>query len=321
MLCDLLLGPWVDPAKAPKFEPEVEELIKNGKEGNEEAIRRTTVSRQRMEEVARELKRHLQSGIHLGTDGVALSELPAFQDKLRQSQKFFVSPDFAQTSLMRFATPETLVKAKEWFRLIHDPMWLEWYYADAPGLRIGALFYSGVTATGEPTYWCYLVDGIGKGPDDSKIFRVYHYRLMPETARVEDGGFFMEIDADEEMAVDKNDFSRQLACYAYDFIIRINSPRITEFRPCDDLTRLNKKRQKLGRAPLCSYQIVDLSRTIKAQLRQADSEGEDGVRFHWRRGHFKLLSGPRYKEPGLHWWTPHTAGRKVYGEVEKEYVA
>ncbi len=108
---------------------------------------------------------------------------------------------------------------------------------------------------------------------------------------------------------------------AYDFIIRINSPRITEFRPGEDLTKLYKKRQRLGRAPLCNYQIVDLSKTIKAHLRQADAEGEGGVRFHWRRGHFKLLSGPRYKEPGLHWWTPHTAGRKVYGEIEKDYVA
>ncbi len=325
MLCDTLLGPWADPAKNPKFEPDVERLIKLGQEqpeGHEDEIRKSPVSRARAEQVIAEIGSYLKSGNHLGKSrGIGFDELPAFKTMLGNSQKFFISPEFAKVSLQRFATPETLAKAKDWFQLIHDPMWLEWHYQERPGLRLGALFYSRTATTGEKTFWCYLTTGLMEKGDDSRQFTIYHYQLLPETARAENGGFYMDVEADEAMDVDTNDMARVLACYAYDFIIRINSPRITEFRACDDLSKINKKRMKLGRAPLCSYQIVDLNRAIKAQLRQADTEGEGGVRFHWRRGHFKLLTGPRYKEPGLHWWTPHTAGRKVYGEIDKEYVA
>lgn len=321
MLCDLLLGPWADPSKHPTFEPEVERLIKLGQEkpeGHEEEFRNSTVTRDRMTQVLAAIEAWLASGLHLSeAGGIGFHELPRFQDLLQRAQKFFVSPEFARTSLLRFSTPETVVKAKEWFQLIHDPMWLEWYYEARPGFRLGALFYSRALAGGERAYWCYLVEGLVNNPRGSatKMFSIYHYRLLPTTVRMEDNGFYMDVEADDGMEIDTNDFARQLACYAYDFIIRINSPRITEFRPCDDLTKINKKRLRLGRAPLCTYQIVDLNRAIKAQLRQTESESEGGVRFHWRRGHFKA------RKTGIFWWSPHTAGRKVNGEVEKEYVA
>ncbi|MFO0906838.1 MAG: hypothetical protein U0835_00460 [Isosphaeraceae bacterium] len=323
MLCDTMMGQWADPAKAPTFEPEVERLMKLAGEGGHEAeIKSANLNLGRLHQVKAALTEWMVHAPHLSeVAGIKFDELATFRDMLRSAQKFYISPEFASASLANFATPETMVSARDWFRLTHDPMWLEWHYDDRPGLRLGALFYTRSAREGLPEFYCYIVLGV-KGDGDIpgyQLFKILHYRLRPDTARLEGGHFRMEI---EELCDNPQNFEGfNLALVAYDFIVRINSPKITEFRPCEDLTLLNRKRARQGKLPLCSYQIVDLNKTIKHDLRLADSEGEGGMRFHWRRGHFKLLSGPRYKEPGLHWWNPHTAGRKVNGEIKKEYVA
>src|SRR5262249_23357088 len=133
--------------------------------------------------------------------------------------------------------------------------------------------------------------------------------------RVTDKGYSIDIEDEDGRLLGDHDIDGKLSVMAYDFIVRLNSPRITGFRPGDDLTKINRKRAKLGRAPLCTYQIVDLNREIKDYLRMADRESDDEARFHWRRGHFKA------RKTGLFWWRPHTAGRKGYGEISKQYVA
>jgi hypothetical protein len=45
-----------------------------------------------------------------------------------------------------------------------------------------------------------------------------------------------------------------------------------------------------------------------------------GVRFHLCRGHFKQLTHPRYKEPGLYWWPAHWRGDPALGVTLKDYA-
>jgi hypothetical protein len=233
-----------------------------------------------------------------------------FQCKLKEAQKFSLSPGFTETTMEKLATPETVVKAKSFFALTHDPMWIEWRYGDLlTSIIQGALMFS---EPGGEYVFAYIVVGC---PRTSR-FSIKMIRFLPSTLRLD--GENLKVDWDLLSGNNTNDgyqllmnFEVKLLC---DFIIRINSPRVTEFRRCEDLTRINRKRLKLGRLPLYVYQIVDLSKDIKASLREAENEA-DGVRFHWRRGHFKA------RRTGLFWWNPHTAGRKVYGEVKKEYVA
>ena len=313
MLCDTMLGKWIDKSMQPKFEPVVERLLEMAQEGaSEEELSDFPVSKARRIEVRDAFARWLESGPYLSDHSpVKMPSVAAFQGKLIASKKFFISPEFVRTSLKDFATPETMVKAKEWFRLTHNPMWLEWQFADLPGLRTGVTFYSD---EGIGACWCYVVTGI-KDFQDTKFnaFNIRHYRIFPETADMRDGKFYMRMEEDGKEVADE-DGAEQFAIFAYDCIIRINSPRITEFRPCDDLDKINRKREKQGKSHLVSYVVVDLSREIKQSLRQSGSEG-GGVRFHWRRGHFKA------RKNGLFWWNPHTAGRKVLGEIEKDYAA
>lgn len=265
----------------------------------------------------------LETDVLLLDGSVGYDGLAAFKETLNESQKFFLTDDFAMATLDKMATPETVIKAKEWFRLIHNPMWLEWQINAVSKLRMGAIFYSTPTVGGDDAIMCYVVNGIVRGGCESKrkAFGISLYRILPESIRLTGKGCQIDIEDEHGRPIEDGAVDGTLAFMAYDFIVRLNSPKITEFRPCEDLSKINKKRQRLGSLPLCSYQIVDLTREIKADIKLANSEGEGGVRFHWRRGHFKLLAGERYKQPGLHWWNPHTAGRKSNGEIIKEYVA
>ena len=176
---------------------------------------------------------------------------------------------------------------------------------------MGALLYSVPVADGDPAIMCFSVSGVANG--SLQGYNVNLCRIYPDSIKATDLGFDLHVEDDLGNPL-TNEAYGKIGIMAYDFIVRINSPRITEFRPCDDLTRINRKRARQGRPPLSSYQVVDLNRDVKASLRLNDQE-EGGVRFHWRRGHFKA------RKSGLFWWKPHTAGRREFGEIRKEYVA
>jgi hypothetical protein len=245
------------------------------------------------------------------SDSMDLALMDDFRIKLKETQKFSLSPAFAETTMEKLATPETVVKAKSFFALTHDPMWIEWRYGgeNLSSLSQGALMLS------EPNsdyVFAFTVIGCPR----TNRFAIKKVRFLPSTLRL--NGEKLEVDWELESGENTKDslhflmdFEIKLLC---DFVIRINSPRIIEFRPCEDLSRLNKKRTRSGNSPLFSYQVVDLSKPVKDSMKLSETEG-GGVRFHWRRGHFKVC------RTGIFWWNPHTAGRKVYGEIRKEYVA
>jgi hypothetical protein len=80
-----------------------------------------------------------------------------------------------------------------------------------------------------------------------------------------------------------------------------------------DVSRLNKKRRRLGKAPVDTYNVVDLSQRIKKNLEKIASEEAESRRLHSVRGHFKLINNK------LHWWQPHLRGNALLGKVHKHY--
>lgn len=317
MLCDLMLGKWGDRRPVPIPDPDLDAAIRNPRllEGLE--ADRAQEYRDRAGRHLAELDAYIKwaEGIDvmLG-DGIAFEEVEPFQGKLRMAQKFFLTPAFAEASLSRLATPETVVRAKEWFRLTHDPMWMEWRIDKVDSLRMGILLLSVPTGGESPAIMCYVVSGVTASSKRS-LYNLHVCRIFPETLRKEGDDFTMDMEDGNGVPLTDTETFGKLAMWAYDFVIRLNSPRITDILPPEDLSRINRKRAKLGRRPLSVYQVVDLNKTIKAHFQQSICGGDEGVRFHWRRGHFKA------RRTGLFWWNPHTAGRKVYGEVRKEYVA
>jgi hypothetical protein len=73
-----------------------------------------------------------------------------------------------------------------------------------------------------------------------------------------------------------------------------------------------------------TYKTLKIEVPRATHARQAYEPGDDQdtaprVRFHLCSGHFKHLTHPRYKHPGLHWWPAHWRGSKDLGEVHKTY--
>jgi hypothetical protein len=79
-----------------------------------------------------------------------------------------------------------------------------------------------------------------------------------------------------------------------------------------------------GNPPRVTYKTLKIEVPRATHARQAYEPGDDQdtgprVRFHLCGGHFKHLTHPRYKNPGLHWWPAHYRGSKDLGEVQKTY--
>jgi hypothetical protein len=298
--------------KGPELSPEEEFLLQQIKEDgserdNDMLEKLLSTARKKKDAIGKYLKK-IDSHIHFAGKYLPTSYVPDFQEKLKQSQKFFLTSDFASNSLNKLATVETVIKAKEWFRLIHDPMWMEWNIPEKfESYRMGALLFT----QGEKIM-CYAVGGIYKDKS-TNLFDLSLSELFPDTVRLEGDSYTLDIEDHEGRVISDMEFP--LAHLAYDFVIRLNSPRITHFNPPEDLSRINKKRIRSGKAPLCVYQTVDLAKEIKLYLKDIDAAHVEGVRFHWRRGHFKV------RKTGIFWWNPHSAGSKKYGEVVKDYVA
>jgi hypothetical protein len=82
-----------------------------------------------------------------------------------------------------------------------------------------------------------------------------------------------------------------------------------------------RRHRKAGNLPPVSYKTLKL--TLPATVRPKGESGEpnpdDKKRFHLCRGHFKNLTHPRFKNPGLHWWPSHWRGDPQLGVVHKDY--
>lgn len=258
-----------------------------------------------------------------------------FYNFLPKSQKFQLSKDFMDISLAQLASSASLEKAIEWFRLPHDPMWMEYSLSNSQvSINCGMLLMKdGTSPEGDPE----AIRGICVVISDKNIAMVINYYIYPETLRLTNGKIDVKIrmskhsidntrydprigtlDDFEALRDSSVEFIHRQIIDMIDYIIRINSPAVTDISPVIDYSRLNKHRVRGGKLPMQEIRVVSLAKHIKTALKQAGSEEEEAgynVRYHWRRGHFKT------RKTGIFWWSPHTAGRKELGEITKEYVA
>jgi hypothetical protein len=97
------------------------------------------------------------------------------------------------------------------------------------------------------------------------------------------------------------------------FFILMNCKNAVEIQDHENIEALNKKRIRNGKLALFDHKTIVLTNKLKAAIRE-DGETDEHVRMHWRRGHFKI------RKTGVYWWSPHLAGRKELGMIEKDYV-
>jgi hypothetical protein len=324
MLCDRLVhAKWLPKAWVEDHNPEVDEgerfiqeierlkadEMSDGQKREE--LMRLGVTRENMNTKLKAINEYIKlcdtldgnQAFCLLQGSLAEVEYRPLKDSIANAQKFVLSEHFADATLAKLATPDTIAKAIEWFRLTHDLMWMEWRHATIKDGYFGILL-DGIRKTDGAVFASLVTGSGGQCIISSGTF-------YPETLRYAEGemtlkteGVFAEIP--------------DLAVLVTDFVIRINSPRITDVRDGDDTSALNRKRIKQGKQPLFSYRLVDLNKQVKAGLRavvKAENGPAGQKRLHWRRGHFKCC------RTGIFWWNPHLAGRDDLGYVDKEYAA
>lgn len=96
----------------------------------------------------------------------------------------------------------------------------------------------------------------------------------------------------------------------------INSPNIIHLQQgfnANDYTKLNKKRQKNGKLPYLEYKTLTIKKEIIESIKEQQNREGTARRMHMRRGHFKQ------RKNGLYWWSPHFAGCKELGFIQKDY--
>lgn len=114
-----------------------------------------------------------------------------------------------------------------------------------------------------------------------------------------------------------HDSSNNLAEMALVYNALINSREL--FEHCT--IRANKrdirkqKKEIPNSEPVKEYTIIKLKKHIKKIIQQDKEKVSSCKKFHWVRGHFRLL-----RKKGLVWVRPHTRGNKKYGEVESGYI-
>lgn len=84
-----------------------------------------------------------------------------------------------------------------------------------------------------------------------------------------------------------------------------------EEHPAPD--KLNKQRLRKGKLPLLSYTVCKIDRRILVRRAASDTMTTGELRWHFVRGHFKN------RKTGMFWWSPHNAGNRAKGVVEKNY--
>lgn len=79
--------------------------------------------------------------------------------------------------------------------------------------------------------------------------------------------------------------------------------------------KLNKSRLRKGKRPFFSYHVVVLNKEHHERETRVGLGSHASPRFHWRRGHIRVLpSGVKT------WVSPHTVGNSKLGVVDKDYV-
>jgi Transposase DDE domain group 1 len=98
------------------------------------------------------------------------------------------------------------------------------------------------------------------------------------------------------------------------FIVMLNARGATD-RKREDLSKLNRARQKKGKAPLKEFVVTRLSLS-RGTANRAVVHGLDraAARQHLVRGHFKT------RKSGIYWWSPFVRGRADQVVLRERYA-
>jgi hypothetical protein len=247
---------------------------------------------------------------HRGFDR-ARAEFPMLSS-LRSAQVFVLTEDAVHAASHLMATAASPTTVSSLFRLPYPVVWLE---AAVNGAKVGIFLDGGGSAVENLHFAAGFVRAdTGVGIKAAGIFepgtlefsfgnaaRQYSIRCQPLQAML-------------DKSPRAHDMLVSTVATAMSAVAIINSRAVSYTDP-SDLAQLNAARSRRGRPPLIDFHTVRIRDELARTLRQTTSSAEpDGVRLHWRRGHFKA------RKSGLYWWNPHLAGRKELGYVEKDYV-
>jgi hypothetical protein len=142
-----------------------------------------------------------------------------------------------------------------------------------------------------------------------------HYMARATITRFEDA--FTTGHFDENMAASlTNDVVAEYS-FGPAAIMLINSTKATA-RQFEDMTKLNRSREKAGKAPLSSYTRVSLIGRDASGPQYAFGGDRNPARAHTVRGHFKRLFDAE-GEMRLAWWSPHVRGGAIAGTRRPGY--
>ena len=233
-------------------------------------------------------------------------------EALRTAHAFVMTEDAQRAAAHLIATSKTATPITDQFRLPYPVCWVEGTVENG---KVG--FY--LDGRFDPPPRAMLLICISRRQNEMGIKAMGAFE--PDTLRFSEGGRTIAISCSpiDEMhnaGINAREVLNSAIINAMSAIAIINSPAVSSTES-SDLVRLNRQRAKRGKPPLLDHHIVHIRPAVARQLRTemaADDEAE-GRRLHWRRGHFKA------RKTGLFWWSPHLAGRKELGMVEKDYVA
>lgn len=241
----------------------------------------------------------------------SIQELNKVRSLLKGAHRFILTKEFTQNPLNKLATPKGCAQAMSLFKLPYKQTWLEWREARATETRAGVL----LSEREDGFVMCYVVllfqleDGTHHACIERIAFDPLSIKIDPEKGET----LIAAKNISQNTTLNEN-FTSGICATLCEYIVRINSPHVTE-RRASDLSKINKKRIKKGNLPLLEHHVIDLSRRVREGLSLSGMVDEHGRRLHFRRGHFKV------RKTGVFWWNEHLAGRKELGTITAEYKA
>jgi hypothetical protein len=282
---------------------------------------------------------------------MAYDGLDRVYDKIRQAQKFILSPQFAIAADGLVDNIPELFKIAPWCRVPFPLTWIEWLASDRPHWdqdgpykarpvdrsrfqfaphRIGILLEQQGRASCWKTHLFWSMRTAETGQYNGSIAAIRFdaeacdnaddpLLAATRTVMADFGGrMIMRLLETNPEILGKlgqyalEDWGGEMR-YMVSVLGLLNTRNVTESTTVDN-TKVNVKRKRHGKRPLFSHNILKIRPSVCTGGTAAQTAGgHRDIRFHYVRGHFKQRAS------GLYWWSMHGRGRVDVGVVEKDY--
>ena len=242
---------------------------------------------------------------------------------LSQAQKFILTRGFCEVANQLGQSFEECAALKHLFRLPHNNMWIEFGFATPKPVAVILQKADAETEALLQGRAGYQQLNCKNALSITRILGSYDNALswvaLPQSLRIKpNGNLGMTLTLFDTTVRQEQIDSLVTESIAYCmYLATLNSRTIVEMETVNGENH-NPKSAASGKRTLFEHRVLHIKPEIKHMMREAeasDSEEHEGVRAHWRRGHFKV------RKTGVFWWSPHVAGRSDLGQVEKKYVA